>query len=66
MLPFVWYFPEVCFCKKSEQKGFAMQLILEDVTFLLGGVGFLLGGASFVVDAKGSKFLQGVLFPYAL
>lgn len=66
MLPFVWYFPEECLCKNSEQKVFVAQVILEDVTFLVGGVGFLLGGASFVVDAKGSNFLQGVPFPYAL
>ncbi|BDA47452.1 hypothetical protein COCOBI_10-3000 [Coccomyxa sp. Obi] len=39
------------------------QLVLEKVTFLVGGVGFLLGGASFVLDSKGSRFLEGVLVP---
>lgn len=37
----------------------AEQLVLEKVTFLIGGVGFLLGGASFVLDSKGSRFLEG-------
>ena len=37
----------------------AAQLVLEKVTFLVGGVGFLLGGASFVLESKGSRFLEG-------
>ncbi|EIE23544.1 hypothetical protein COCSUDRAFT_53379 [Coccomyxa subellipsoidea C-169] len=39
------------------------QLVLERVTFLVGGVGFLLGGASFVLESKGWRFLEGILVP---
>ena len=37
----------------------AAQLILESLTFLVGGVSFLLGGASFVLENKRRRFLEG-------
>lgn len=37
-----------------------LQVVLEQVPFLVGGVGFLLGGASFALQSKGRSSLQGM------
>jgi hypothetical protein len=43
-----------------------LQLVLERVTFLVGGVGFLLGGASYVLESQGRNFMQGVTNGYEM